>query len=81
VGTNFKREGREWQVGPAAIEIKFEIIQICSKLVSINTSLPELKFFETKYGFRGFEEMNNFLHRNLIRFDMYFELKIWEVKV
>jgi hypothetical protein len=37
-----RREGREWQVCPAAIQIKFEIIQIYSNLVRIKTSLPEL---------------------------------------
>jgi hypothetical protein len=80
-GPAVRGRGREWQVGPAAIQIKFEIIQIRFNLVCINTSLPELKNFEIKYGFGGFEEMNNFLHRNLIRFEMNFELKIWEIKV
>jgi hypothetical protein len=38
--------------------------------------LPELKKFETKYGCEGFEEWNNFLHRNFFRSEMDFELKI-----
>jgi hypothetical protein len=50
-------------------------------LVRIKTSLSKLENFEIKYKFRGFEGMNNFLHRNFIRFQMNFELKIWEVKV
>jgi hypothetical protein len=40
--------------------------------------LPELKKFETKYGYEGFEEWNYFLHRNFFRCEMDFELKIWE---
>jgi hypothetical protein len=33
-------------------------------------SLPELEKFEIKYGCAGFEEGNNFLHRNFFRFEM-----------
>jgi hypothetical protein len=40
--------------------------------------LPELENFEIKYGFEGFEERNNFLHRNFSRFRMYFKWKIRE---
>jgi hypothetical protein len=40
--------GREWQVGPAAIQIKFEIIQIHSNLVRIKTSIPKVENFEIK---------------------------------
>jgi hypothetical protein len=32
--------------------------------------VPELKKFEIKYGCAGFEEGNNFLHRNFSRFEM-----------
>jgi hypothetical protein len=39
------------------------------------------RFFLIKYFCEGFGERNNFLHRNFFRFEMYFELKIWEVKV
>jgi hypothetical protein len=34
-----------------------------------------------KYGFEGFEERNNFLHRNFFIFEMDIELKFREVKV
>jgi hypothetical protein len=34
--------------------------------------------FKIKYGYEGFEDRNNFLHRNFSRFEMDFELKIWE---
>jgi hypothetical protein len=34
---------------------------------------------EIKYGFEGFEEMNNFLHRNSLRFALDFKLKFGEV--
>jgi hypothetical protein len=50
-------------------------------LIQSKTGFILIKKIEIKYGFGGFEEMNNFLHRNLIRFEIYFELKIWEFKV
>jgi hypothetical protein len=34
--------------------------------------------FEIKYGFEGFEERNNFLHRNFFRFKVDFELQFRE---
>jgi hypothetical protein len=37
-----------------------------------------LEKFKIKYGYEGFEDRNNFLHRNFSRFEMDFELKIWE---
>jgi hypothetical protein len=37
-----------------------------------------IDFFEIKYVFK---EWNNFLHRNIFRFEMYLELKIWKMKV
>jgi hypothetical protein len=36
---------------------------------------PELEKFEIKYCFEGFDEKNNFLHRNLSRFEMDFKIK------
>jgi hypothetical protein len=27
-------------------------------------------FFEIKYGFEGFDERNNFLHRNVFKFEV-----------
>jgi hypothetical protein len=44
-------------------------------------NVPKLKKFEVKYGCEGFEEWNKFIHRNLFRFEMGFELKFREVKV
>jgi hypothetical protein len=58
-----------------------EIIQIRSNLVRINISLPEIKNFEIKYGFEGFDEVNNFIHRNFSRFEMDFKIKFRESKV
>jgi hypothetical protein len=52
-----------------------------SNLTLSKTSLPWLEKSKIKYGCEGFKEGNNFLHRNLLRFEIYFELKIWEVKV
>jgi hypothetical protein len=35
--------------------------------------LPRVKKIELKYGFEGFEERNDFLHRNFFRFEVDFE--------
>jgi hypothetical protein len=43
--------------------------------------LPKLEKFVVKYGDEWFKERNNFIHRNFFRFEMYFKLKIWEIKV
>jgi hypothetical protein len=43
--------------------------------------LPKLKKIEIKYGFEGFEERNNFLHRNLFRYKMDRELKIRKISI
>jgi hypothetical protein len=40
-----------------------------------------LENFKIKYGCEGFDERNNYLHRNFFRFEMSFELKFGEVKV
>jgi hypothetical protein len=62
----------------------FKPIQIQNKLVQIvlvpKRTFPSSKNFK-KYNRGGFEEGNNFIHRNCFRFKIYFELKIWEVKV
>jgi hypothetical protein len=50
-------------------------------LIHSKKGLPELDKFEIKYDFEGFEERNNFIHRNFFRFGTDFELKFWEVKV
>jgi hypothetical protein len=50
------------------------------KFDSIQKGLPMLKKFEVKYGDKGFKERNNLFRRNFFRLEMYFELKIWEVK-
>jgi hypothetical protein len=47
----------------------------------IQTDRVELKKIETKYGYEGFEEGNNFLHRNFFRCEMDLELKILKSKV
>jgi hypothetical protein len=43
-----------------------------------NRTLPSSKKIEIKYGFEGFNERNNFPYRNVLIFEMYFELKIRE---
>jgi hypothetical protein len=39
-------------------------------LVHSKNDLPELEKFEIKYGYEGFEERNNFIHRNFYRFEL-----------
>jgi hypothetical protein len=56
-------------------------IQFLSKFDCSRKDIPELKKFEIKYDCEGIEEWNKFLHRNLFRFEIYFELKVWEFKV
>jgi hypothetical protein len=46
-----------------------------SNMIWSKKDLPELKKFEIKYGFEGFEERNNFLYRNIFRFEVDFEWK------
>jgi hypothetical protein len=46
------------------------------KIDSIQKNLPKLEKFQIKYGSKGFEERNNFIHRNFFILGMYFELKI-----
>jgi hypothetical protein len=57
----------------------FKRIQILSIFDRSKNDFFELKNFEIKYGHEGFEEMNNFLHRNFFRFKMKFELKFQEL--
>jgi hypothetical protein len=52
------------------------LFHIISNLVHSKKVLPKLKEFEIKYGFKGFEESNNFLHWNFFGFEINFELKI-----
>jgi hypothetical protein len=42
-------------------------------LIRSKDGIPELEIFEIKYGFEGFEDRKNFLHRNFIRFEVGFE--------
>jgi hypothetical protein len=90
-----KGEGGGWRcqhVGPTATvpglkpieSINSNTLKLIShnfKFDSIQKGLFKLENFELKYGDEGFKDKNNFLHRNFFRFEIYFELKIWEVKV
>jgi hypothetical protein len=38
----------------------------------------QLKKFEIKYGFEGFDERNNFSYKNVLRFEVDFELNFRE---
>jgi DNA modification methylase len=59
----------------------FQYFQIVLIFKWAKRCLRLLKKIETKYGYDGFKERNNFLHRNFFIFRIDFELKIWEVKV
>jgi hypothetical protein len=50
-----------------------------SKFDRSKKDLPKLKKFEIKYGYEGFEEGNNFLHRNFFRLETNFKRKITEL--
>jgi hypothetical protein len=43
------------------------------ELIRLNNGLPVLEQSQIKYGIEGFEERNNFLHRNFFRFEVNFE--------
>jgi hypothetical protein len=72
-------------VGPAAqcgahgqIQFKLSLnylkqFQINSNLFCSKHDLHELKFFEIKYGFEGFDRRNNFPYRKFSRFKVDFE--------
>jgi hypothetical protein len=44
-------------------------------LIQSKDGIPELKIFQIKYNFEGFEIRNNFSSINFLRFKMDFELK------
>jgi hypothetical protein len=56
---------------------KFEMDSIYFKTLQTLTDpkriFPSYKKFETKYGCEGFEEKNNFIHKNFFIFEMYFK--------
>jgi hypothetical protein len=56
----------------------FKLFLTHSNLIRSKHDLLELKNFEIKYGFEGFNENNNFPYRNFLRFEINFELKIRE---
>jgi hypothetical protein len=60
---------------------EFDSNQTRPNFILSKHDLPKLENFEIKYDFEGFDERDNFLHRNFSRFETGFELKIWEVKV
>jgi hypothetical protein len=62
-------------------QTRSNLFQIILNLLHSKKGLIKLKFFEIKYGFEDFAEINNFLHRNFFKFEMGFELKFGEVEV
>jgi hypothetical protein len=57
------------------------LIRVISNFDQSKKDIPELKKLEIKYSCEVLEEMNNFLHSNIFRFEIGFELKFGEVKV
>jgi hypothetical protein len=76
-----KREGERMTSGPRLRLNVFKLVQKCSNLIRPKTDLLKLQKFELKYSFEGFDERNNFIHRNFSRLEMYFILKFRESKV
>jgi hypothetical protein len=65
-------------VGRAGEERKNDLnlnltIQKYSNLIHSKSDLIRLIFFEIKYGSEDFTERNNFLHRNIFKFEVDFE--------
>jgi hypothetical protein len=93
----WSKQGRKWGAQKwapglqcqAAVKISFKIkfqtdlnhIQILSNFNSSKKDPPELENFQIKYVCEGFKEGNNFLHRNVLRFEMYFKIKFRGSKV
>jgi hypothetical protein len=48
----------------------FNLFENLSNFERPKKDLPEFENFEIKYGFEGFEERNNSLHRNFFRSDV-----------
>jgi hypothetical protein len=55
--------------------------QTRSNFILSKLDIQKLEKFEIKYCFEGFDHRNNFLHRNLSRFEMDFKLKFRESNV
>jgi hypothetical protein len=49
------------------------IIQKYSNLIHSKSDLSGFENFEIKYDFEGFDERNNFLHKNVFKFEVDFE--------
>jgi hypothetical protein len=72
-------------VGPTAGYMNSKIFQTISNSNQTRSNLihtkhdpPKLKKIEIKYGCEGFNVWNNLSYRNLLRFEIDFELKIRE---
>jgi hypothetical protein len=63
-------QGHYDEVAAVDFDSNSNSIQIIPNFDRSKKDLPELEKFEIKYGCEGFEEGNNFLHRNFFRFDM-----------
>jgi hypothetical protein len=93
----WSEQGRKWGLQKwapglqcrAAVKISFKIkfqtdsnhIPILSNFDSSKKDPPELEKSEIKYFCEGLKEENNFIHRNVFRFETYFKLKFKGSKV
>ncbi len=63
------------------IQMNLNSNQTRSNFILSKLDLHKLEKFEIKYCFKGFDERNNFLHRNFSRFEMDFKIKFRESNV
>jgi hypothetical protein len=76
-----------WRAGPAVKRVlnwiqnlnRFKFLSNPFKIYPIQKGSSPAQKIEIKYCVEGFEEGNNFLHRNFFKFKVDFERKIREV--
>jgi hypothetical protein len=60
----------------------FEFLSNMYRLLKLpKVCLTKLENFQIKYGFEGFDDRNNFLYRNFLKFEMEFELQFKETSM
>jgi hypothetical protein len=79
VGSTIVRGAVGFKSNSKSIQIQwFKMIQIFPNYDRSERYFPFLGKIKIKYGFEDLKEMNNFLHRNVLRFRMDLELKFRE---
>jgi hypothetical protein len=64
--------GRRGQTAFKSISTDSNDLKTVQILTDPKKDLPQLEQFEQKYGFKVFEEINNFLHRSFFKFKVDF---------